>query len=585
MNDYQRHTFHQPPRRGRSGRSGRTSRRRRQQLRRRLMLGTGSAVLGLAVIIAAVRMFSNSGADKAGESASASAEVTLPADQAITVNGVSLTGLTKAQARSLLLSSYPWKLSVRCKDETKSLDNLIEPEIDALLERIYTDDRGGDYSFSPTASGALKTELEKAVAELAKSWDKPAQNSVMNGYDAQADRFTFSDGKNGIAVDQAKLVSDLLQAIEDNQWDAVVEASLVETTPKLTAEEARNQYERLATFTTETTNNAKRNTNVRLSAQALNGTIVKPGEEFSFNKAVGARTAEKGYQVAAAYNDGAVVQEVGGGVCQISSTLYRTAFQAGMKITYRRSHTFEPNYVTPGQDATISWEMPDFRFINTSDAPIGIRASYADRKATVAIYGVPVLPEGVSWDLESEKVEELPPPEPEYVEDQTLEPGKEVVEKSGSEGSRWVTYKVVKQDGKVVSREKDHEKTYKGHAPVIRRNTSGVVLTPDETTAAPTEAVPETVDGMPDDYVPETNPALTETTPAQSAENNPKETSNAAEAADGSVLPDGNKAPTAEQPAPVGKENTGGAVNSAPTESRPGKTSGSAISAQPPAQP
>ena len=94
-----------------------------------------------------------------------------------------------------------------------------------------------------------------------------------------------------------------------------------------------------------------------------------------------------------------MVQEIGGGVCQISSTLYRAAFNAGMEITFRRSHTFEPNYVTPGQDAAISWEQPDFRFVNTSSAPIGIRASYADRKATVSIYGLPVLEEGVSWDL------------------------------------------------------------------------------------------------------------------------------------------------------------------------------------------
>ena len=93
-----------------------------------------------------------------------------------------------------------------------------------------------------------------------------------------------------------------------------------------------------------------------------------------------------------------------------------------MEITFRRSHTFEPNYVTPGQDAAISWEQPDSCFVNTSSAPIGIRASYADRKATVSIYGLPVLEEGVSWDLYSEKVEELPPPEPEYAEDPHLNP-------------------------------------------------------------------------------------------------------------------------------------------------------------------
>ena len=125
----------------------------------------------------------------------------------------------------------------------------------------------------------------------------------------------------------------------------------------------------------------------------LTAPVIKPGHEFSFNETVGQRTEAKGYKGAAAYNNGEVVQEIGGGVCQVSTTLYNAVFKAGLKISYRRSHTFEPNYVTPGQDAAISWEQPDFRFVNTSSAPIGIRASYADRKATVSIYGLPVLEE------------------------------------------------------------------------------------------------------------------------------------------------------------------------------------------------
>ena len=200
-------------------------------------------------------------------------------------------------------------------------------------------------------------------------------------------------------------------------------------------------------------------------------------------------------------HSGEVVQELGGGVCQISSTLYRVAFQSGMEITYRRSHTFEPNYVTPGQDATISWDLPDFRFVNTSESAIGIRASYSNQKASVSIYGIPVLEEGVTWDLYSEKVEDLDPPEPTYIEDPTLDPGTEKLEKAGSQGSTWVTYKVILKDGVEVERIKDHEKTYKGHAPVIRRNTGTVKLDPAET-ESPAETPAPTVDGMPEDYVP-----------------------------------------------------------------------------------
>ena len=229
----------------------------------------------------------------------------------------------------------------------------------------------------------------------------------------------FREGCAGSRIDRDQLANDILAAIHENRMDAVVEVQSHKEAPSISCDEVKASYKTLVTFTTETTDNDKRNTNVRLAAEALNGTIVQPGEEFSFNSVVGQRTAEKGYQEAAAYNSGAVVQELGGGVCQISSTLYRVVFQSGMEVTFRRSHTFEPNYVTPGQDAAISWEQPDFRFVNTSDKPIGILASYADRKATVSIFGVPVLEDGVVWDLASEKVEEIDPPEPEYVEDPT----------------------------------------------------------------------------------------------------------------------------------------------------------------------
>ena len=151
-----------------------------------------------------------------------------------------------------------------------------------------------------------------------------------------------------------------------------------------------------------------------------------------------------------------------------------------MQITFRRSHTFEPNYVTPGQDAAISWDIPDFRFINTSKAAIGIRANYSNRKMTVSFYGVPVLEEGITWSLESEKTDELPPPEPTYVEDPTLDPGTEVTQKAATNGSRWVTYKIVSKNGTVIEKTEDHAKTYKGHAAVIRRNTGTVKVSPDE---------------------------------------------------------------------------------------------------------
>ena len=176
------------------------------------------------------------------------------------------------------------------------------------------------------------------------------------------------------AIDQDKLASDISQALNDKKFDATITATGSTVAPEISASSAKEKYKTISTFTTKTTANKARNTNIRLASEALNGTVVHPGEEFSFNAAVGQRTEAKGYQGAAAYNNGEVVQEIGGGVCQVSTTLYNAVYRSGLgeeSITFRRSHTFEPNYITPGQDATVSWEQPDFRFKNTSSTSIG----------------------------------------------------------------------------------------------------------------------------------------------------------------------------------------------------------------------
>lgn len=425
-----------------------------------------------------------------------------PLRDQVTVDGISLEGMSREEAKKILMEKYPWNLQVarEGKDgkETLTIANMVEPEIDKLLDEIFTSKEGGDYILEINGE---KEAIEAEAAAVARAWDVKPQNTKLDHFDNHTGKFVFTEGKSGKIVDQEKLAAEIEAVIASGNYRQTIDAPFLEIAPE-DSDKVKSQYQTLATFTTKTTSNAKRNTNVRLAAEALNGTIVQPGEEFSFNEVVGQRTEEKGYQAAAAYSSGEVVQEIGGGVCQISSTLYRVVFQSGMEITYRRSHTFEPNYVTPGQDAAISWEQPDFKFINRSEGPICIRASYADQKATVSIYGIPVLEEGITWDLYSEKTGEVDPPEPTYVEDQTLEPGTEKIEKAGTNGTTWVTYKVVYKDGKEIERIKDHEKTYKGHAAVIRRNTSDKKLSPEETESVSETTVAQTVDGMPDDYVP-----------------------------------------------------------------------------------
>lgn len=415
-------------------------------------------------------------------------------EKEVKVDGITITGLSRDAAKQEILKTYQWGMKVQYQDDTYEVANLMEGKVDALLEEIYAGEPKESYTLD---TGGLEESVQAEVDQMKARWNKAAKNGSISSYDAASDSFVFAGESAGTAIDGEQLAADILDALSSKDFDAVLTASASEVQPEISMASAKEKYKVIGTLTTNTTANSKRNTNVRLACEALNGTIVGPGQEFSFNETIGQRTAEKGYQSAAAYNNGEVVQEIGGGVCQVSTTLYGALVRAGLKISFRRSHTFEPSYVTPGQDAAISWGSPDFKFINTSSAAIGIRASYYNQTATVSIYGIPVLEEGVTRTLESTKIEEFDMPEPTYEEDQTLQPGEEVVKSKGSNGSRWEVRLIVKKNGEVISNEVDHTSTYKGHAPVIRRNTSGMVLNENGELALPTESSETSESGSP----------------------------------------------------------------------------------------
>lgn len=131
----------------------------------------------------------------------------------------------------------------------------------------------------------------------------------------------------------------------------------------------------LGRYQTKYHDNTQRGNNVRLAASSINGTILLPGQEFSFNNVVGQRTAARGYKIAHVYVNKQVVDGIGGGICQVSSTLYVAMMIAGLQATERHVHCLPVDYLKPNLDATINWGTCDLRFINTFDFPIVILAS------------------------------------------------------------------------------------------------------------------------------------------------------------------------------------------------------------------
>jgi len=165
--------------------------------------------------------------------------------------------------------------------------------------------------------------------------------------------------------------------------------------PKVTAEQLKSVLFR-DLLGEQTTNywgsNDNRICNIGFAAQIINGTILQPGDVFSFNETVGQRTEERGFKTAGAYSDGAVIQEVGGGICQVSSTIYAATLRANLETVDRRCHTFTVSYLPMGIDATVSWPNCDYKFRNDTDYPIKliVTTNYDERSITCQIWGTNV---------------------------------------------------------------------------------------------------------------------------------------------------------------------------------------------------
>lgn len=233
----------------------------------------------------------------------------------------------------------------------------------------------------------------------------------------------------------------------------------------------------LATFSTRFDgSNYNRNTNIKLAAKKVNGTVILPGEKFSFNTIVGSRTIEAGFKEGTAYIGGKVVPDVGGGVCQVSSTIYNTALLANMQIVERSNHMFTTGYVAASRDATVYYGSLDFVFKNSRKYPIKIVASANGGVCKVSIYGIK---EEKEYEvIIQSKITSYINPTTIYKEDPTLEEGKEIVEQTAITGCRSEGYKILKLNGKIVSQTLLSKDTYKSRNKIVRRGTKKTTTTP-----------------------------------------------------------------------------------------------------------
>lgn len=181
-------------------------------------------------------------------------------------------------------------------------------------------------------------------------------------------------------------MEELEEALANAQYGQTLTVVLAYDPPEMMGEAVYYQ-DVLGEYETRHTDNENRNTNLRLMCQALDGVIVEPGEEFSFNGTVGERTKEKGYLPAPAYSGNRLVDSYGGGVCQGSTTLYNCVLLADLEVTCRASHGAKVGYVPAGLDASVNWGTTDFRFRNNFHFPVKLQAEVSDGYVKMKILG------------------------------------------------------------------------------------------------------------------------------------------------------------------------------------------------------
>lgn len=223
-------------------------------------------------------------------------------------------------------------------------------------------------------------------------------------------------------------------------------------------------------FYTNSQNDTNRAGNIRIAVSKINGKMLAPGEVFSFNDTVGARTEDGGYKEAFTYVGGKVIPGVGGGICQVSSTLYNSVLFADLEVDERINHMFTITYVPLGRDAAVAYGSADFKFKNSTNWPIKIESWVSkDNKIYFVIKGTNETP-GKTVEIIHKTIKETDYTT-KFIDDPTLDEGQTVEKQHGGKGVVVDTYKIVKQDGKVVSEVKLHTSVYKPLEREIRKGT------------------------------------------------------------------------------------------------------------------
>lgn len=316
--------------------------------------------------------------------------------------------------------------------------------------------------------GNLRTELEN----IAKSINRPCKDAAI---------LVNKDGGLEIVPEEMGIKLDVeksMRIIEGNITPVLpaarIELPVIQSKPKYTADQLKAiEAEVGSAATSFNTGEANRSSNIRNALARINGTLLTPGDIFSLNSALGPRNENNGYKSAPVILNNELVPGMGGGVCQVATTMYNAVLQAGLEVMERQHHTFPPAYVPVGQDATIAGSYIDFKFKNNTGNPIFIFAEAPGSKIAIKFFSKR-QPPGRKVKVESQVLNVEDPGPSQVIEDSSLAVGTTKVERKAKKGYRVVVYRNIYEGSKLVKREPISNDYYKPIRGIVKIGTAAV---------------------------------------------------------------------------------------------------------------
>ena len=335
---------------------------------------------------------------------------------------------------------------------------------DAVYEQVLQSCLDGTFqtTVAPSEEETLPDKLEDAVQELYDELHRDALNSEMDPetWEGTCEVYGYT-----FDLDAA------FAALEEAVYGETVEIPCTYILPEVCKADldALLFRDELASYETSHSNNSNRTNNLKLACAAIDGLVLMPGQQFDYNKALGKRTAEAGYKAADAYSAGQTVQTIGGGICQVSSTLYYCTLIADLQIDVRTAHSYVSSYMPLGMDATVSWGGPEFRFSNNTNYPIRIEAEVEGGYVKVKLIGTDEKDYYVKMEYETLSTENATTVKKEYTKDNAEGYKDGQVIQTAYNGCTVQTYKCKysKETDELLSREKEALSKYKKRDKIV----------------------------------------------------------------------------------------------------------------------